>query len=110
MDMASLSKFAGDMTISDRGRGGARGRGGDRGRVDRGGRGARGARGRREMKPTNYDCVVTRPEGLEKKGTYCSFLSYLLKFVKDHFVYFIIVKRTFYQKITRPESLSCPLG
>ena len=68
MDMASLSKFAGDMTISDRGRGGARGRGGDRG-----GRGARGARGRREMKPTNYDCVVTRPEGLEKKGTYCSF-------------------------------------
>lgn len=73
MDMASLSKFAGDMSISDRGRGGARGRGGDRGRGDRGGRGARGARGRREMKPTNYDCVVTRPEGLEKKGTYCSF-------------------------------------
>ena len=36
MDMASLSKFAGDMSISDRGRGGARGRGGDRGRGDRG--------------------------------------------------------------------------
>lgn len=81
MDMASLSKFAGDMTISDRGRGGARGRGGDRGRGDRGGRGARGARGRREMRPTNYDCVVTRPEGLEKKGMYCSFFKTIFIYI-----------------------------
>ena len=66
----------------------ATGRGGDRGRGDRGGRGARGARGRREMKPTNYDCVVTRPEGLEKKGTYCSFSSYLLKSLVQNSYYY----------------------
>ena len=70
MDMASLSKFAGDISLSDRGRGGARGRGGDRGRGDRGGRGARG----RVMRPTNYDCVVTRPENLDKKGMHYNFL------------------------------------